>query len=452
MALRESEARFRHMADHAPVMVWVTDAEGACTFLSSSWTKFTGQPLEDGLGFGWVDCVHPDDRAAAREAFASASSGKSAFRLEYRLRRRDGEYRWAIDAAAPRLDESGALLGYIGSVIDISERRNAELERARLAKLVEAATEFIGISDLDRHALYVNRAGQRLVGLDDDEAVRQTKVLDYFMPDELPRIEREVFPAVRETGRWTGELTFRNFKTGARIPVIYDVFRIDDPATGKPTNYATLTRDITAIKQGEEQRELLINELNHRVKNTLATVQSIATQTLRNSASFGAFQDAFVSRLVALSRAHDLLTRSNWHSAPFTEIVRETLEPYGVGSGRIRFDGPGIRLTPSAAVTLSMALHELATNAAKYGALSEPGGRIEVDWSLDRSAPRAWLNIVWAERDGPKVTQPGRRGFGSRLLERGVAGELDGEVALDFERDGLQCRMRLPLSERISAS
>jgi PAS domain S-box-containing protein len=321
----------------------------------------------------------------------------------------------------------------------------------RLAKLVEAATEFIGISDLELHALYVNKAGQRMVGLDGDDAVRRTQVLEYFAPEDLPRIEREVLPAVRDTGRWTGELTFRHFQTGARIPVIYDVFRIDDPATGRPTNFATLTRDITALKQAEVQRELLINELNHRVKNTLASVQSVAMQTLRNSTSISEFQDAFISRLVALSRTHDLLTRSNWQSASFEEIVRRTLEPYAAGPGRIRFGGPLIRLSPSAAVTLSMALHELATNAAKYGALSDLRGRIEVDWQIGGSA-RPALTIVWTERGGPNVSPPKRRGFGSRLIERGVAQELDGEVALDFHTAGVQCRIRLPLSERVSAS
>jgi PAS domain S-box-containing protein len=450
-SLRESEQRFRHMADHAPMMVWVTDASGACTFLSRSWSEFTGQRQEDGLGFAWTNCVHPEDRARSKEIFVKANARREAFQLEYRLRRRDGEYRWAIDAAVPRFNEAGEYLGYIGSVIDITERRQGELERQRLVKLVEAATEFIGISDLELNALYVNKAGQQMVGLDSDDEARRTKVLEYFMPEQLPRIEREVFPAVREKGRWTGELTFRHFKTGAAIPVIYDVFRIDDPATGKPTNYATLTRDITGIKQAEQQRELLINELNHRVKNTLASVQSVAMQTLRNSPTLGSFQDAFVSRLVALSRAHDLLTRSNWQSASLEEIVRQTLEPYGLNSGRIRFGGPSVRLSPSAAVTLSMGLHELATNAAKYGALSSASGRIDVAWSIDHAVAPPWLTIEWRESGGPQVAPPARRGFGSRLIERGIAQELDGEVALEFDPPGVQCRIRLPLSERVSA-
>lgn len=210
--------------------------------------------------------------------------------------------------------------------------------------------------------------------------------------------------------------------------------------------------DITARQQAEQQRELLINELNHRVKNTLASVQSVAMQTLRNSGTLAAFQDAFVSRLVALSRAHDLLTRGHWQSAALHDIVRQTLEPYGLDPERIRFAGPSIRLSPSAAVSLSMGLHELATNAAKYGSLSDMRGRIEIDWSIDRTAGQPVLAIDWTERDGPPVTPPSRRGFGSRLIERGIAQELDGQVALAFDAAGVQCRIRLPLSERVSVS
>jgi signal transduction histidine kinase/CheY-like chemotaxis protein len=223
-------------------------------------------------------------------------------------------------------------------------------------------------------------------------------------------------------------------------------------ASGKVTGAVAAAVDITARKQADEQRELLINELNHRVKNTLASVQSVAMQTLRNSASLSAFQDAFVSRLVALSRAHDLLTRGNWHSASLRDIVRQTLDPYGLDGSRLRFDGPDIWLSPSAAVTLSMGLHELATNAVKYGALSAPNGRIEVGWTVENGPERRSLAITWTERGGPPVDPPSRRGFGSRLIERGIAQDLDGEVDLAFESAGVQCRIRLPLSERVSVS
>lgn len=137
-ALRESEARFRNMADSAPVMIWVTDPDGTCTFLSESWYEFTGQTPETGLGFGWLDATHPDDHQAAKEAFLAANRARHPFRVEYRLRQRDGEYRWAIDAAAPRLGAHGEFLGYIGSVIDITERKQAELQMAGQSDVLEA--------------------------------------------------------------------------------------------------------------------------------------------------------------------------------------------------------------------------------------------------------------------------------------------------------------------------
>ncbi|CAO3457433.1 FOG: PAS/PAC domain [Azospirillum argentinense] len=136
-ALRESEARFRNLADHAPVMVWVTELDGSCTYLNKSWYDFTGQTPETGLGFGWLDATHPDDRQAAEDMFLAANAKREAFRLEYRLRRTDGVYRWAIDAAAPRFDAEGGFRGYIGSVIDITERKEVEDAQRRLNELLE---------------------------------------------------------------------------------------------------------------------------------------------------------------------------------------------------------------------------------------------------------------------------------------------------------------------------
>ncbi len=320
-ALRESEARFRHLADHAPVMVWVTEANGSCSYLSRSWYEFTGQTEEEGLGFGWLDAVHPDDLAFVRQCFFAANENKREFRVDYRLRRADGSYRWAIDAAAPRVDENGIFLGFVGSVLDITDRKLAE-----------------------------------------------------------------------------------------------------------------------------EHRELLIHELNHRVKNTLATVQSIAAQTLRNASSIEQARSAFESRLLALSLAHDVLTRESWESASLVEIVGKAIEPYrAYGESRFHIDGTDVRVRPSMALALAMALQELATNAVKYGALSNAAGEVFVSWTVIPGAATPRLHLRWEERGGPPVEPPQRRGFGTRLIERSLAHELDGEVRIEFSRPGLICTVEAPL-------
>jgi PAS domain S-box-containing protein len=206
-------------------------------------------------------------------------------------------------------------------------------------------------------------------------------------------------------------------------------------------------RDITERKLWEEHQRLLINELNHRVKNTLATVQSVVSQTLRNAATASDAQAAVEARLVALSRAHDVLTRENWGSASLKEIVTEAIAPYYHSrEGRLHVSGPDRRLPPRMALALAMALQELATNAVKYGALSNNTGEIRIEWALQRESGTTTLDLTWTERGGPPVTPPKRRGFGTRLIERGLALELGGEVTIEFAPAGVTCAVHAPIA------
>jgi PAS domain S-box-containing protein len=209
--------------------------------------------------------------------------------------------------------------------------------------------------------------------------------------------------------------------------------------------------DITEIRDAEERQQLLLDELNHRVKNTLAAVQSLARQSARGAKDVDSFMDKFDSRLIALSRAHSLLARDVWQGASLMEVVSESLAPFMQGEeSRVEISGRQIRLGPTAAVSFGMALHELITNATKYGALSAPEGRVKIHWSLDlEGGSQPTLEFVWEESGGPKVVDPGHRGFGSRLIEDGMARELDGDVALTLEESGAVCRMRLPLSRKV---
>jgi len=209
--------------------------------------------------------------------------------------------------------------------------------------------------------------------------------------------------------------------------------------------------DITELREAEERQKLLLDELNHRVKNTLAAVQSLARQSARGADAVDSFMAKFDSRLMALSRAHSMLARDVWQGASLTEVVSETLAPYVQAEpARITIAGPPIRLGPTAAVSLGIAIHELITNATKYGALSIPQGRVEVSWKLDlEGGAQPALDLIWKERDGPEVVDAGHRGFGARLIEEGVARELSGEVVLELAESGAVCRMRLPLSRKV---
>jgi PAS domain S-box-containing protein len=223
---------------------------------------------------------------------------------------------------------------------------------------------------------------------------------------------------------------------------------------GRVVRWFGTNTDVTELRNAEERQKLLLGELNHRVRNTLAAVLSIASQTMRGTRSLKVFREKFSGRLLALSRSHDLLARETWEGADLGDVVLETLVPYRSEQPSARFavSGPKVRIGPTAAVTLAMAFHELSANAAEHGALSVPAGRIAVEWSVDwRGGRTPALDIQWQESGGPPVSPRGARGFGSRLLEGGLAQELDAEVRFDFAPAGLECRIRLPLSAKVAA-
>jgi PAS domain S-box-containing protein len=201
--------------------------------------------------------------------------------------------------------------------------------------------------------------------------------------------------------------------------------------------------DVTDRVIAERQQKLLVDELNHRVKNTLATVQSIVANTLRASSDLSDFKEAFTSRLMALSATHDILTASNWRSADLHDILAAELGLYG--RERISMSGPPIELPPSHAVAVGLLLHELATNAAKYGALSVQDGRLSVSWTVIQDENERLLRLEWTESDGPEVATPSRRGFGSRLIQTILRGALQGDAKLDFAPSGVICVAAVPL-------
>jgi two-component sensor histidine kinase len=233
---------------------------------------------------------------------------------------------------------------------------------------------------------------------------------------------------------------------GTRIPFIPFPTPLHD-ASGKLVGAINMLVDISERKRSEEQLLVLVNELNHRVKNTLATVQSIAAQTFRSTSDPAAFRPAFEARLMALSNAHELLTRHSWAGVSLRELCEQALAPHAEDGGRIRLSGAALRLEPRVALAFGMILHELATNAAKYGALSAGEGIVSIDWTLAPREAARWIELTWRERGGPAVRQPTRNGFGLQLIERSVVRDLAGDVALQFESDGFACKIAVPYAQ-----
>lgn len=234
---------------------------------------------------------------------------------------------------------------------------------------------------------------------------------------------------------------------------------VRDPTAEEITNLQVMARATAAalesarmyatLSETLERRKFLLRELDHRCKNTLAAVQSIADQTLRTAASPEAFNQAFEQRLTALSRSHELLTEGGWGNTKMRDILKVVFEPLAGLEGRFSMDGPDLDLRPENAVALHMTFHELAVNALLHGALSTPAGRVDLRWRVDLAAPKRYMELVWKESGGPPVVQPTRTGFGRRLIERGLARDLDGQARLLFEPDGVRFVLHAPLSKKL---
>jgi two-component sensor histidine kinase len=264
-----------------------------------------------------------------------------------------------------------------------------------------------------------------------------------YQPDGtlLPHDRCPMAVAIREQREVRGAEAVAARPDGTRVPFIPFPTPLRDEH-GTMVGAVNMLVDITDRKRAEEAQQTLIHELNHRV-NTLASVQSIAAQTFRVSPEPREFLEKFQGRLLALSTAHDLLTGRNWTGLRAAELFDAELDPYAIAQrdGRIRRDGPEVMLPPRTALVLGMVLHELATNAAKYGALSCDTGCVDLQWSMADAPSDAGFHLSWQESGGPSVSRPTAFGFGTRFMERSIVKDLGGRFDLAFEPDGVRCRM-----------
>ncbi len=325
---------------------------------------------------------------------------------------------------------------------ELRERETAlQASEERLRATQENAPVAIAEIGRDGRFLSVNEARCRLTGHTRDELIGQHfahVTAPGSLDDDLALFARHVAGEV-DTYTTESEFTHKDGHQGwARVTST--AIRNDDGVF----RYAVrVVEDITERRAADRRQKLLIDELNHRVKNTLAVVQSIAAQSFKGERDPKDALQAFQGRLLALSEAHNLLTRESWEAAPIERIVENALQPFR-GSNHFDMDGPMIRVGPKAAVSLALAFHELCTNAAKYGALSAPQGHVRITWFLEGEA-RSVFRLRWEESGGPEVRPPTRSGFGSRLVERGLAAELGGTVALRYPASGVVCEIVAPL-------
>jgi len=267
-----------------------------------------------------------------------------------------------------------------------------------------------------------------------------------FMPDgtPLPHDQCPMAVALKEDRPIRNVDAIAERPDGKRVPFLPFPTPLHD-ASGKLIGAVNMLVDITERVKAESRQKAMVDELNHRVKNTLTTVQSLAAQTIRGDGISEEIRAAFEGRLLALSKLHNRLSDAHWEHADLQSVLEDILAPYREESGRVYFEGPAVDLAPNTAVTMALVMHELATNAAKYGCLSVPTGMLAVSWKLLGGSERR-VRIAWRESGGPEVTPPTRTGFGSRLLQRSLSNELKGSAEISYEPTGVRCSMEIPLS------
>ncbi|WP_135468179.1 PAS domain S-box protein [Crenalkalicoccus roseus] len=448
-ALRESEARFRAMADSIPQLAWMARPDGWIVWYNRRWHAYTGTTLEEMEGWGWRAVHHPEHLERVEAGFRRAIAAGEPWEDTFPLRGRDGAWRWFLSRAEPIRDAEGRITLWFGTNTDITERREAE-ERYRA--LVELSPQVVWLADAEGRITYLNAYWHALTGLSEQESAGEGWVAAIH-PEDRARSHAALRAALAEAaaggaGECVAELRLRRGTDGAWRWFLAKAAPVRGPG-GRVERWVGVALDIHDRREAEERRELLAREVDHRARNVLAVVQSVLRLTRADDPR--RFAEAVEGRVAALARAHALLARESWRGAELRALAEEELAAYAAREReRVRLEGPPVRLRADAVQPLSMALHELATNAAKHGALSRPEGRVVVSWSVE--AEGGVLRLRWQESGGPPVAAPPmRQGFGSRVLEGTVERQLGGTARFAWSAEGMRCDLAIPASRLLSA-
>lgn len=423
-------------------------ATGVLDWSASTYTLY-GWPSGQAPTFdGWLATIHPDDRAAAREnAMRSVERGE-AIQHDFRIVRPDGSVRWIQDRGRVTCGPDGAPERVIGLNIDITE---IVASRAALAESEEVfrftfENAAVGVAHVavDARFIDVNAYLCRFLGYDRDALMALTFV-EITHPDDLALDLAHVEKVMSgEIDSYTLEKRYLRADGSTVWAELYVSLR--RAADGTPLHFISIVSDIQARKAAEERARLMMGEMAHRSKNLMTVLESIVHFSSKNATDIETFATSLTDRIHSLAASHDLLSEGALAPAALASLIERQMSAFlPAGDLRVTATGPEVELNARAAQTLGLALHELGTNACKYGALSAPGGRISIDWAVDPEHER--LSIRWTERGGPPVAAPRRSGFGRRVIERLVKASLAAEVELRFDPAGLSWRVTTPLAE-----
>ena len=429
------DRRFRELLQALPAAIYTTDAAGRITFYNDAAATLWGCHPELGKTefcgtwkLYWPDGTPmPHDECPMALALREKRPNRG---MEAIAERPDGVRVPFIPYPSPLFDDVGVMTGAVNMLVDITERKQAEEAAHWLAAIVESSDDAIISKDLDGIFTSWNRGAEQLFGYRAEEAIgKSVKIL---IPADRHDEEPEILKRVRRGERIEHYETVRLRKDGSSIPISLTVSPVK--IAGKISGASKIARDITERKQAEERQALLTGELHHRTKNLYAVVQAVVTRSFVGKRTVKEAEMAVLDRLRSLAQTHVMLIEKEWQGADIVEVVRSEMSPYGA---RVIIEGPSLMLTSQAAQNFALALHELATNAAKYGALSNVTGQVRISWSVFKPNGHRLFTFRWQERGGPRVTPPTQRGFGSAILEQVMAEYFETSPRIDYAEGGV---------------
>ena len=438
-SLTLSEQRFRALADNMAQFAWMAYPSGYVFWHNQRWLDYTGVNAVDATGSGWQQVIHPEYAERVVRQLSLALEQGEMWQDTYPIRGADGEYRWFLSSAMPLRNEQGNVVLWCGTDTDVTEQRRTSLRLMTKQRVIELSHEALLVWDVEEGIILFNRGCEELYGHKKSDALGKTAA--DLLKTRYPLSWDALMEQLAADGTWSGEV--RQSSSDGRE--IWVDSRLELIRTGGRKFVCETNRDISERRKADEVRNLLVGELNHRVKNTLAIVQSIAAQTGRTSATINQFIGRFNGRVQSLSSAHHVLTEAHWSGASLRELVTSQIAVSAGELQNIDITGVDVFVPPQTSLQMTLMLHELTTNALKHGSLSRPQGRVAISWTIEPS-PMPRIILVWTERGGPPVTPPVARGFGTLLLER--SGKLPHlKASLEFDPKGVVCRIEADLAD-----
>jgi PAS domain S-box-containing protein len=448
------ESQFAVLAERLPQLVWWTRPDGYHDYFNRRWYEITGLTPAQSLGHRWRAIVHPDDLATVDARWKEALASGGPYEAEYRLRAASGHYCWVLSRGLPDRNAAGEVERWFGTCTIIDAQKRAEESRHALEEQYRLALVAAKLGtwriELESGTISWDEGSCALFDLPIDGlmSMKLDEALEHIHPDDRDDVRAKIAAATAPDSNGLYEVECRTILADGSIRWTRSngrVFFTEDEAVPRIAGLSGVISDITDRRIAAEAQELLTRELTHRVKNLFAIANGMVSMTARTAKDTKEMATALRGRLGALSRAHELvqpLAASSGAHVGLDELITAVLSPYTQDESiQVEVAGPAVSVGANTTTSLALVLHELATNAAKYGCLSRPRGHLAIHWTVTESG----VEVTWRETGGPTINAaPAFEGFGSQLAERSIAGQLGGSLDRDWNSEGLCIRMTLP--------